>query len=257
MKKICILLTVLLIITLTGCAETNSEANIYVDKTIEAIEMSEFEVALKYAKTAVQKGNENPEFEKILSLLEQYNDVVNWVNKGRVMKAEEIYDEITGYEDTVLESAIDQLEELIDDEEDQIKEEIKTLQKSVEEERFYTAEKEADELLLKDLTEAQKDKVLDLWLEAVTGQKKTSPSPTKTPTPAPTVTPAGAEINITPEQAEQFARNALQLSANAVVTVTLQGEYYLVNATTDYGDYQDEVGCKVHVGDGTIYDVAG
>ena len=257
MKKICILLAVLLMISVTGCSETNSEANTYVDKTFEAIEMGEFEVALKYGNTAIEKGNENEEFKKIVSLLEQYDDVMFWLKDGFVEEAKEKYEKITDYEDTAMESAFEELEKAIEDEAEKIEDEIENVQNLLDEKRFSEAEREADALLDdRHLTDEQIERVVDLWSEAVAGQKKTSPSPSKTPESTPI--PGGVEINITPEQAEQFVRNQLGLSENAVVTVTLQGEYYQVNAITYYDDgIEDGVGCKVHVGDGTIYDLAG
>ncbi|MBE7043367.1 MAG: hypothetical protein E7399_07755 [Ruminococcaceae bacterium] len=258
MKKISVLLVVLLFVSLTGCTETNSEANRYVDKTFEAIETEEFEIALQYANKAIEKGNENPEFEKIATLLKQYHDAMDWLDKGRVMKAEEIYEEITDYEDTALKSAIEALEDAIEDGKEQIKDDIETLRESVDEERYYTAEKEAKAVLGKDLTEEQKEEVIDLLTKAYRGQDEdetSTPKPQKTPTP----TTLPAEVNLTPEQLEPLIRNTLNLPANAVVTIgPLDGEYYPVNITIDYGDgIVDETLYRAHCSDGSLEGLAG
>lgn len=256
MKKLCILLVVMLSVSFTGCAKLETKK--LVDKTISAIENGDYEDALRYGESAIEKGNENEEFKNLVRVLDWYHVVNSWLKDGRVMHAEEAYNKITGYEDTLMEDAVEALETAIEEEKEKIKEEIETLEEYIQSTYYDNAATLAEELLAKDLSDAQKETVKDLLTQAYRGQngKNPSPSPAKTPTSTPAPTP-GIEINITPEQAEQFARNTLQLPANAVVTVTLYGEYYLVNATTDYGDFQDEVGCKVHVGDGTIYDIAG
>ena len=210
-----------------------------------------------------------------MTLLEQYNDVMFWLKDGFIEEAKEKYEKITDYEDTAMESAFEELEKAIEDEAEKIEDEIENVQNLLDEKRFSEAEREADALLDdRHLTDEQIERVVDLWSEAVAGQKKTSPSPKKTtaPTeaPSPTYVPgispnviptqydeSEPPVHITIEQAREIARQVMDLPENATITVTQHGEYYIVNAEVDYGDFVDECGCHISVYDGQVFNLAG
>ena len=64
-------------------------------------------------------------------------------------------------------------------------------------------------------------------------------------------------VNISPEEAIELARKALNVPSNGSIVAVQNGEYYIIRVEVDYGDYIDELGCCVSTYDGEVFGQVG
>ena len=253
MKKICILLAVMLPILAAGCAAPGQKM---VNNTYTAIKNEEFEDALHYGKTAILEGNKNSQFSDLVDLLEHYINAKEALKKDDIREAKKEFELIDNFDGSGMLDYIEELEEELDRELIIINNYINDLEKGVKKDmpaHVVSAELALEKLILPTDLDSKVKKLLQEWEKK---QKTTNSTPSPS-TPEPTPPTGEPPANITPEQACEIARKALKLPSNAKITATQHGEYYIVNAEVDYGDFTDESGCKVSAYDGTAYDLVG
>ncbi len=255
MKKICILLAAMLPLLATGCADSGRKM---VNSMYAAIENEEFEDALHYGKTLILEGNEDKKISDLAELLEHYINATEALEKDDIAEAKKEYDRIDNFEGSGMTDHIEELEEDLNLELRIIDNHIKDLEKGVKDDmpaHVASAKLALEKLVLPTEQDLKVKKLLQEWEKKKEEKSTYSTTPPSTPEPTP---PAGEPpANITPKQACEIARKALDLPSHAKITATQHGEYYIVNAEVDYGDFTDECGCKVAVYDGAVFDLVG
>ena len=242
MKKICLILAAVLI--LTGC----SAGRALVEETKAAIAEGKYKQALDISRQAIDEGCDDEQFLVLADVLEHYAKSRDALEQGDLLEAEEYFDGIEDFAQddmaAVMTDAIDSLEEEIyalRTEKHEIDELMEDVKGSLSEGSYFLAESEANELLEKNLTEEQRTKAEELLEQAIAGQDDSGEP----------------EANISKEQAIDIAKKALDLPQNAKVKVEQHGEYYIVNAEVDYGDFVDESGCMISIYDGEVFNRVG
>ena len=174
MKKLCVLLAAMILISVAGCDDNSISEQIInemVEKTYTAIENNQVDVALTYGKTAIQEGHDDDDFADLLEGLELYLDVKEALDKNDLKAANDYYDEIAQYNQSAISDLIADFEQELSDKTKEVNDIIQSLEYAVEndedDDAFITSSQtkldgfvltEEQELKLEEIIEAHKNK---------------------------------------------------------------------------------------------------
>ena len=258
MKKVLIILCVAVLI-LSGC--TSSTVKRLMEETKLAITDGDFAAAQNYGELAIKEGCKDEEFIALAEILKNYTEAKNRVEAGDIDAAKASLEKIKDTDGSGMTQAVDKLKKEIEEKEknNEIYKKIVTVENAFDVGDYNRVLKDAQELLDKEeLADEQKSHIESLLGQAM---ERLDAASEHFGAGVGAADQPGGKAMLTEQEAIDRAKEAMEISPSARVTVTLNGEIYTVNVETDYTyngvTNTDEKCCMVDAKTGEIVGLAG